>query len=245
MTREDIRREVAKIPWWHRIDLGNGVVTPGADATSGKLAMIGMPEDLTGKTVLDIGAWDGFFSFEAERRGAKRVLATDSFVWDAKTWAGKAGFELARRVLGSKVEDRNIDVMDLDPEKVGVFDMVLCLGVLYHMRHPLLCLERIASVTAPGGMVILETHVEMLRIKRPAMAFYPGAELNRDPSNWCGPNPACVIAMLEAAGFRQARGHNPHPILSVEDPRSHKKAPSIPRSAETLGSWRMTFHAWK
>ena len=245
MTNEEIQREVAKIKWFHRIDLGNGVVTPGADATQQKLAMIGFPESLTGKSVLDIGAWDGFFSFEAERRGAKRVLATDSFVWEGKGWGSKAGFEFARRVRGSKVEDRHIDVMELAPEKIGVFDVVLCLGVLYHMRHPLLCLEKLASVTAPGGMVILETHVEMLQIKRPVMAFYPGEELNLDPSNWCGPNPACVIAMLKAAGFKTAKSHNPYPIVSVEDPSNHNKAPTIPRDPETLGSWRMTFHAWK
>ena len=245
MTKEEIQSGMGKIQWFHRIDLGHGIVTPGPDATPKKLATIGMPENLTGKTVLDIGAWDGFFSFEAERRGAKRVLATDSFVWAGNTWGGKAGFEFARRARDSKVEDRHIDVMDLSPEKVGIFDVVLCLGVLYHMRHPLLCLEKLASVTAPGGMVILETHIEMLQIKRPVMAFYPQGELNGDPSNWCGPNPACVIAMLKAAGFQIALSNNAYPIVSFEDTAQHSKAPKIPRDPEKLSSWRMTFHAWK
>jgi tRNA (mo5U34)-methyltransferase len=107
-----------------------------------------MPADLSGKAVLDIGAWDGFFSFEAERRGASRVLATDSFCWDGGGWGSKAGFELARHALKSHVEDKWIVVEDLSPETVGVFDVVFFLDVLYHMRHTLLVLERVASVTS-------------------------------------------------------------------------------------------------
>ena len=96
-----------------------------------------------GLSVLDIGAWDGFFSFECERRGASRVVAADYFSWHGSGWGTKAGFTLARDVLGSKVEDVDIDVMDLTPERVGTFDLVLFLGVLYHLRHPLLALERV------------------------------------------------------------------------------------------------------
>jgi len=77
---EALRREVASIKWYHNIDLGHGIVTPGIDNTPKKLGRLHFPERLDGKTVLDIGAWDGFFSFEAERRGAARVLATDSYV---------------------------------------------------------------------------------------------------------------------------------------------------------------------
>ena len=194
-----LAREVRRVKWFHTIDLGQGIVTPGHDDTPARLKKIHMPKDLHGKTVLDLGSWDGFYSFEAARRGASRVLATDSVCWGG-VGTGKAGFELARRTLGSPVEDHDIDVMDISPENVGVFDVVLFLGVLYHMRHPLLSLERVAAVT--GHQLILETHVDMLYIKRPAMAFYPGAELSNDASNWCGPNPAAVEAMLKTVGFR-------------------------------------------
>lgn len=137
MNIDDLKTEVLKIKWFHRIDLGNGIITPGVDESPAKLKKLGLPEDLHGKTVLDIGAWDGFFSFETERRGAKRVLATDYFCWGGEGCGTKAGFELARKALNSNVEDMEIDVLELSPEKVGQFDLVLCLGVLYHMKHPL------------------------------------------------------------------------------------------------------------
>jgi len=144
---EWLRTEVSRISWFHSIPLGHGIVTPGVDRSAERLATMKLPEDLRGKTVLDVGAWDGFFSFEAERRGASRVLATDSYCWSGEGWGSKAGFDLARTALGSQVEDKEIDVLELSSEAVGPFDIVLFLGVLYHMRHPLLALERVASVT--------------------------------------------------------------------------------------------------
>lgn len=200
-AKAELMRQVNAIKWYHTIDLGEGVVTPGADNTPRKLRRISLPDRLDGKTVLDIGAWDGFFSFEAERRGASRVLATDSFVWSGQTWADKRGFDLARRQLGSRVEERLIDVMELSPAAVGTFDIALFLGVLYHMKHPLLALERLASVTQE--LAIIETVVDMLSVSRPAIAFYAGDELAHDPTNWCAPNPPALAAMLRTVGFRR------------------------------------------
>lgn len=225
---EQVRTEVKKINWWHSIDLGNGIVTPGEYDTRTLLDRIGLPADLRGLTVLDIGAWDGYMSFEAERRGASRVLATDSYVWRNNVRAGKGGFEFARSALRSKVEDMDIDVMDLTPERVGTFDIVLFLGVLYHLRHPLLALERVRSVTKK--LLIMETHVDLLQIQRPAMAFYPGMELNNDPTNWCGPNEACCIAMLKNVGFRNIR------VVG-------RLAPVPCASLEQIVSGRTSFHA--
>lgn len=196
MDRDQLRLEIGKHDWFHAIDLGQGVWTPGRnDPKNQTLPRLGMPEDLSGKTVLDIGAWDGFFSFEAERRGASRVLATDSHAW----FTLKPAFELARRALGSRVEDLDIDVMDLAPGKVGTFDVVLFLGVLYHLRHPMLALEKVFSVTADH--LILETVTDLQWTRYPVMRFYPGSELAGDASNWFGPNPAAVVGMLKAVGF--------------------------------------------
>jgi len=206
-----LKAQLRTMPWFHSIDLGNGVFTPGQEPTGYKLRRLGMPEDLTGKMVLDIGAYDGFFSFEAERRGAARVLATDCVCWGGQDSYGVRGndnrpcFDLAHKALKSRVESKTIDLFDLSPQSVGRFDLVLFLGVLYHMRHPLLALEKAAAVTS--HMLILETHVDMLHERRPAMAFYPGTELNNDPTNWCGPNPPMVEAMLRTVGFRKVRLH--------------------------------------
>jgi tRNA (mo5U34)-methyltransferase len=222
MNVETMRQEIAKIPaWYHRLDFGNGVVTPGYSATTWGVSgdLVGLPASLTGKSVLDVGSWDGFYAFEAERRGASRVLATDSFAWTT----AQAGFNLARQILDSHVEDMYIDVLDLTPDRVGRFDVVLFLGVLYHMRHPLLSLERVASVCTDH--LILETHIDLLDVPRPAMAFYPGTELNGDDSNWCGPNPAMVLAMLKTVGFSKAEVFAGPFVMPT--------------------STRMIFHAWK
>jgi tRNA (mo5U34)-methyltransferase len=207
MDRDDLQSRAAALRWYHSIDLGHGIVTQGVDQTPYRLARLGLPPSLAGKSVLDIGAWDGFFSFEAERRGAARVVAADYYSWHGGGWGTKAGFELARQALGSRVEDVDIDVMELSPERIGVFDVVLLLGVLYHLRHPLLALERIFSVTRE--LLIVETVVDMVGIGRPAAAFYPERELNDDPTNWWGLNAPAVHGLLRAAGFSRVRTITP------------------------------------
>src|SRR5471032_3308631 len=158
MTEAELQSRSAKLRWYQTIDLGHGVITPGVDDTPYRLGRLDFPASFAGQSVLDIGAWDGFFSFEAERRGATRVLATDWYACHGVGWGtneGKAGFELAREARGSRVEDLDIDAMDISPERVGTFDVVLFLGVLYHLRHPLLALERVAAVTR--DLLIIET----------------------------------------------------------------------------------------
>jgi tRNA (mo5U34)-methyltransferase len=202
MNRDELQHRADALRWYHTIDLGQGVVTRGVDNTPERLPRVQLPEDLSGRSVLDIGAWDGFFSFEAERRRAARVVACDYYSWHGVGWGtgqGKAGFELARKALNSRVEDVDLDVLNLSPDTVGTFDVVLFLGVLYHLPNPLLALERVASVSR--GLLILETVVDMVGIGRPAAAFYPGTELNNDPTNWWGPNHAAVQGMLTSVGF--------------------------------------------
>ena len=244
MDTSTLKQKAADIRWYHTINLGGGVVTNGVDNSRFRLERIDFPESLAGRTVLDIGAWDGFFSFEAERRGAARVVASDYYSWRGVGWGtdnGKAGFELARAALGSHVEDIEIDVMELSPEQVGLFDVVLFLGVLYHMRHPLLALERVFSVA--GKQLILETHVERLGGSRPVMVFYPGSELNQDPTNWWGPNPAAVEAMLKTVGFRKVVKFLEYPPRERRGLRRQIKGfvPFFHRKDVT----RAVFHAWR
>jgi tRNA (mo5U34)-methyltransferase len=231
----ELMDEISTIDWWHKIDLGNGLTTPGRDDTLTKLAQVNLPRRLAGLSVLDIGAWDGFFSFECERRGAERIVALDKPVWDCPAF-GKRGFELARRVLGSKVEDVELDVLDITPERVGVFDVVLFLGVLYHVRHPLLALERVASVV--GKLLILETHVDMNECARPVLAFYPEHECANDGSNWFGPNRAAVEAMLRVVGFRKVEVVSSTPV-------TYKVEMAQVRGLGKSQYGRMAFHAWK
>jgi len=240
---EQLPSEMRSIHWFHTIDLGGGLMTPGKDPSSTKLATLDFPADLTGKTVLDIGAWDGFFSFEAERRGASRVLATDQFCWSGDGWGSKAGFEFARRALHSKVEDREIDPMELSPRQVGAFDVVLFLGVLYHMRHPLLALERVASVTKE--FLLLETHI-MNRFSHPMIEFYPNDELAGDPTNWCGPNQAAVEAMLRVVGFQRIESQIHQTGIVRRLVRAARDRFGRGRPFETsLHQARLVCHAWR
>jgi tRNA (mo5U34)-methyltransferase len=234
----ELRARVADVGfWWHSIDLGDGVVTPGAKSRTWLEAELARLElgDLHGKSVLDIGAYDGFYSFAAERLGAERVVAFDQYVWSAdmpgymryrdeqmaaglavepvealpEFWRpdelpGRRPFDLAHEALGSRVEVVVGDLLDYDLGKLGTFDVVLYLGVLYHVRHPLLALERLASVTR--GTAIIETQAEVYRFSErlPLSRFIEGDELNHDPSNWWTFNAAALLSMCRAAGFERA-----------------------------------------
>lgn len=149
-----IRRLIAEHGrWWHEIEVAPGIVTPGDDSNRMKLPILdrlGLALDLSGRRALDIGCSDGFFSFELERRGAD-VVAID-FVPETYT-----GFSTARRILGSEVTYRMDNVYNLAPESHGSFDVVLFLGVLYHLRKPLAALDAIRSVMKPGGQLFIGT----------------------------------------------------------------------------------------
>ena len=244
---DDVRAKVQAIRWYHTIDLGHGITTQGFDNTPERLTRIALPASLDGREVLDIGAWDGFFSFECERRGASRVVAADHYAWHGLGWGtgkGKAGFELARSVLGSSVEDTSVDVLELDPARMGTFDLVLFLGVLYHVPNPMLALERVASVTR--GQLILETVVDMVGTRTPAAAFYPGRELNGDPTNWWGPNHAAVVGMLHAVGFSRVDVITPIRSAPYRALRAawHQLKGVAPFGA-ALRQDRAVFHAYK
>ena len=165
-----------------------------------RLELLRLPEDLSGWSVLDIGAWHGYFSFECERRGADRVLAVDRYAWDTH---GMDGFLAAHARRGSRVEHRRADVHDLDPDEIGRFDLVLLLGVLYHLRNPLQALERVRRVTK--RLLVCETHVLLpfVHERYPLIPFFPGDEGAREqPDELCAmPTVAALRQMLESVGF--------------------------------------------
>jgi tRNA (mo5U34)-methyltransferase len=202
MDAQTLRAEADGIRWFHTIDLGHGVVTAGEDDSPGKLATLRLP-DLSGRTVLDVGAWDGYFSFAAERAGAARVVAVDPACWNPPAWGERGwgtrhGFDLARRALGSSVEPVALGSLD-ELDTLGTFDVVLFLGVLYHLPDPLAVLAAVAALARE--LLVVETHADLQGLRRPAMAFYPGAEVDGDPSNWWGPNAPLLEALLGGHGF--------------------------------------------
>jgi tRNA (mo5U34)-methyltransferase len=219
----DLQAQVDDLPWHHSIDLGGGLVTAGTKSLANcadEASLIFDRVDLRGRTVLGVGAWNGFFSFEAKRRGATRVLATDSYCWSHPRIRGREGFELARSALGIEVESREIDVADLSAEVVEVFDVVLYLRVFYHRYDAIEALATVARLAK--HLLVVETHLDLRDIAVPAMAFYPGRELNNDPTNWWGPNEHCMQALLIGHGF-----------TDIEIGR-HPAGPS-----------RAIFHAWR
>jgi tRNA (mo5U34)-methyltransferase len=127
------------------------------------------------------------------------VLATDHFAWSGRSWGTKAGFLLARDALGLDVEDRDIDVMDISPETVGSFDVVLLLGVVYHLKDPITAIRAASSVT--GRRLVVETETALNGLPFPAGRLYPGRELNADDTNWWALNRAALEGLLRDAGF--------------------------------------------
>jgi tRNA (mo5U34)-methyltransferase len=189
------RQAFASSGWWHSIDLGDGLITAGVHPLEhfrDNYARFKLPHDLTGKRVLDIGCWDGFYSFEAERHGAE-VVAIDC--WRPET------FLYARRELGSRAEFHEMSVYELNRESLGTFEIVLFLGVLYHLPDPFLALRRVCEMTRETA--VIESHVidHVIETSHPVMEFYEVDELGGQYDNWWGPNLQCLVRMIRAAGF--------------------------------------------
>src|SRR5258708_27845964 len=171
---DHLRTQIERLYWHHSIDFGDGIVTLGAKSLglcNGEANVIFDRVDLAGRSVLDVGAWNGFFSFEAKRRGAARVLATDSYCWAHPDIRGRETFDLACSALGLQVDALEVDVTQLSPETVGEFDIVLYLGVFYHRSDAIEALTRVARLAK--HVLISETHRDLRQVNRPAMPFYP------------------------------------------------------------------------
>ena len=239
----DLAERVNRLEWYHTIDLPGGVVTPGFFDHRPVLDKYALPVDVSGKRVLDIGTFDGFFSFEFERRGAE-VIALDvpdeaSLDWPVPL--RRAGttrfqpqhenFDVAREALGSSVQREFLSVYDAEPERLGLFDIVFVGSVLIHLRDPVGALMALRRVCAEGGEIRIceETHKKLdLLSRRTAMAKFQAISPHM---TWWIPNRACWHQMLEAAGyvsvehgatftvpFRAGRGGVRHSVLTATNP---------------------------
>lgn len=185
--------------FWHSFELPDGALIQGVNSVESlkkRLEQFPIPQDLSGKRALDIGCWDGWFSFELERRGA-RVVAIDN--WDNHR------FRQVHAAYRSHVDYRQLDMYELTPERIGRFDIVLFMGVLYHLKHPLLALERVCALTtdlaAVDSFILRQGQHPPEQLARPILEFYETDEMGGQPDNWFGPSLPALMGMCRVAGF--------------------------------------------
>jgi tRNA (mo5U34)-methyltransferase len=211
---EDLHERVADSFWWHSINLGGGIVTPGHKTRYEiyhEAEAIFAPLSLPGRSVVDIGAWNGGFTVEAKRRGAARLLAIDHYTWTHPAFRGKQTFDLVMSRLGIEVGTKLIDIEKANPADLGRWQVVLFLGVFYHLFNPISALQLLAEVTEE--VLVVETHLDLEDVARPAMVFYPDRELGGDSTNWWAPNRAAMEALLRAVGFEKIL-YTPNPLAT-------------------------------
>lgn len=183
--------------WHQRFEIAPGVFSPGVNDVEWLLNVAGVPQDLSGASVLDIGTTNGGAAYVLERRGASRVVATDIVP------PTQFGFETIRSVLNSRVEFCQVSVYELSRVVREQFDVVIFWGVLYHLRHPLLALDNVRAVTA--GTVYVETavcnHETAMLSDLPIARFYRRDELAGDSSNWFAPNVSALLDWCLSCGL--------------------------------------------
>jgi tRNA (mo5U34)-methyltransferase len=276
----ELQEQADALSWYHSIDLGDGVMTKGASAQEKGVEIL---PDIAGRSVLDIGAWDGRFSFLAEKAGAARVVALDHYAWgvdfDARGayWAecigrgvlpdqtrdetdfwlpdlpGRRSFDFAVATLESKVQPVVADFQTCDLEEIGAFDVVLYLGVLYHMKEPLSALERVRAVTKEVAVIETEAvHIQGLDDEA-LLQFYAGSSLRTDFGNWYVPTIEALRNLCRAAGFSSVRtvAGPPDPPAAASSPAQLRERLSRaidgsppPRHSAPSANYRAVVHAY-
>lgn len=207
-TKQHLLEEVVHHEWLYSVDLGGGRVTPGRfGPPNPQIKEVFDQVDFRGRSVLDVGCFEGQWSFEAEKRGAAAVVATDYLVGDPRAQLTATGikelptFRLAHAILGSRVE-YHPDVSVYDVGRLGRrdFDVVVFCGVYYHLKHPLLALSRLREVIREGGALIVEGPV-ISGSREPYARFFYRDVLAGDRSNWWVPTLPCLLEWVECSYF--------------------------------------------
>ena len=212
-----LQAEIAQYPWYHTLDLGNGVVTDGMFDHRGIEEKCLLPRDLNGLRCLDVGTMDGFWAFTMEGRGADEVVAVDMDDPEALDWPAAlrdnvvktmdqtktARFELAREARASKVTRVLRSVYDIDTD-LGLFDLVFCGDLLVHLKDPVTAVERLRRVCR-GSAIVYNPVREQLPYRRRPLAQFDGI----DEFEWWLPNRAALRRLLVAAGFSRVETGKP------------------------------------
>lgn len=256
VDRESIAEKIASVTWFHTWEIVPGVRTPGLWDFDPKAALeaFAVPADLTGKTALDIGTYDGPIAFELEARGCD-VTALDIRDPDA------TGFNVSKSILDSSVRYVRGSVYDLSRLLADKYDLVFFLGVYYHLKHPILAFDQINGCLKDNGILYFsgeclinysesldgEAHsldVEALaKSNVPITLCYPRRFKNSE--NWFVPNVACLNSWLIAAGFEKMtdmrlvenRATHPYPTQRVAA-RANKKSSPILEHPLLEDHWR-------
>jgi len=225
----EMQKEVDSSRWFHSIDFGNGVKSYGYSPNEILSPQFELLDCFKGKRVLDVGMADGYYSFIVEKKGAREVVGVDidssedmdiglgesRKIYESQIRKISPGgesvpnelaknFEIAKRLFNSSVKRVGMTAYEISPEKLGMFDTVLYLGVLYHLLNPMLGLARARSVCK--GEMFLQTTMDIDTSEKPIMSFTEGGidvsgPNSLDFSHWWTPNLACLKAMLRTAGF--------------------------------------------
>ncbi len=256
----ELREEIARMDWYHTIELPDGTTTPGWVDCRPVRDKVLIPTDLSGQRVLDVGTWDGFWAFDLERRGANVVTVDldDPDRWDwpphmrdgadaaerrqvvESTQLGE-GFNLLHAAMDSTVEPVKLNVYDLSPEKVGTFDLVVVGSILLHLRDPVGALAAIRSV-AKGPLVLneaIELLPTLLSPRQPRARLEGTGEVR-----WWQPNLATVEHMARSAGLTIKRRTRPffiplgsgHPMPGK---RQQLRSLATPQGREHVITWHL------
>ncbi|HVF73132.1 MAG TPA: DUF1698 domain-containing protein [Chthoniobacterales bacterium] len=245
-------------PWFHRIDLGRGIFTKTESvmgepvdhpAPSWEVIRECLPADLSGKSVLDVGCNGGFYCVEAKRRRAQRVLGVDG-----QRQHVRQGL-FVRKVLGLDLEFRRFSVYDLDPEAIGRFDITLALGLVYHLKHLVLALERLYDIT--NELLILETAIippdktpesfvqelgSITQTLHPLLYAENPPDAKEQVFNWFLPSAPALQALLLNIGFENATLHS---VVNDRAVIVCRKTPGVGQRSVTDYVARLEFAAEK
>ena len=232
---EEIRRNVAAIQsWYHRIDLGDGIETPGHFRMSDYLDYYHLPESMEGMRVLDVGASTGYFAYEFERRGAEEIVGIELPSWGAHDWTPRYrrefeakeqnekknidrevmhdGFTVVGQALGStRVKRIYKPIYEISSAELGTFDIVFSGAMLMHVRDPILGIQRMRDCCSPDGRLIVSISTTMPDVEEPIAKFV--GEWNQ--CNWWQMSPRALDEILKCCDFDQIENRDSYTLKDV------------------------------